>query len=208
MKSRTWMWMTVVYLFAALAMPVGMAAQDTPSQDPKPKHKQYKFIDLGTFGGPASYTLQNGNGPGSKVLNSRGTLAGWADTPVPDPYAPNCTNPDCFVSHAFRWDGGSPTDLGALPGVTSSAGYWINERGWIAGQSQNGAIDPLTGFPEGRAILWTDDKIIDLGTLGGGYESLATAVNNRGQVAGFALNLVPDPFFGTQIGRASCRERV
>ena len=198
MKSRTWMWTTVVSLFA-LALPVWTAAQDNPSQEHKSKHKQYKFIDLGTFGGPASYTLQNGNGPGSKVLNSRGTLAGWADTPVPDPYAPNCTNPDCFVSHAFRWDGGSPTDLGALPGVTSSAGYWINERGWIAGQSQNGAIDPLTGFPEGRAILWTDDKIIDLGTLGGGYESLATAVNNRGQVAGFALNLVPDPFFGTQV---------
>ena len=36
MKSRTWMWTTVLYLFAALAMPVCMAAQDNPSQD----HKQ------------------------------------------------------------------------------------------------------------------------------------------------------------------------
>ena len=36
MKSRTWMWMTVVSLFAALAMPVCMAAQDNPSQDHKP----------------------------------------------------------------------------------------------------------------------------------------------------------------------------
>ena len=55
MKSRTWMWTTVVYLFAALAMPVGMAAQDNPSQDHKPKHHQYKLIDLGTFGGPTSF---------------------------------------------------------------------------------------------------------------------------------------------------------
>ena len=38
MKSRTWMWMTVVSLFAALAMPVWTAAQDNPSQNPKPKH--------------------------------------------------------------------------------------------------------------------------------------------------------------------------
>ena len=36
MKSRTWMWMPVVSLFAALALPVGMAAQDNPT----PEHKQ------------------------------------------------------------------------------------------------------------------------------------------------------------------------
>jgi hypothetical protein len=52
MKSSTWMWTTVVYLFAALAMPAGMAAQDSPSQNNKPKHHQYKLIDIGTFGGP------------------------------------------------------------------------------------------------------------------------------------------------------------
>jgi Tol biopolymer transport system component len=33
MKSRTWMWTTVVYLLAALAMPLGMAAQDNPTKD-------------------------------------------------------------------------------------------------------------------------------------------------------------------------------
>jgi hypothetical protein len=28
MKSRTWMWMTVLYVFAALAIPVSTAAQE------------------------------------------------------------------------------------------------------------------------------------------------------------------------------------
>jgi probable HAF family extracellular repeat protein len=76
----------------------------------------------------------------------------------------------------------------------------MNARGWIAGFSENGAIDPLTLFPESRAVLWTDDQMIDLGTLGG-YESAGLSVNNRGQVTGFATNTIPDPFsgFGTQV---------
>jgi probable HAF family extracellular repeat protein len=194
MKFRTWMLTLLLALFDALAVPVGMAAQDNSSQDHKPKHHQYKLIDMGTFGGPASYTLNNGAGTGSRVLNNRGTLAGWADTSTPDPYAPNCSNPDCFVGHTFRWDDGVLTDLGALPGVNNSAGYGINERGWIAGVSENGAIDPLTQFPESRAVLWTDHQMINLGTLGG-YESLGIYVNDGGQVIGLAtINGTPDPY--------------
>ena len=51
-----------------------------------------------------------------------------------------------------------------------------------------------------HAVLWKDSQIVDLGTLEGGYESVAFTVNSRGQVAGVSQNLVPDPFdpFGTQ----------
>jgi hypothetical protein len=52
MKSRTWIWTTAVYLFAALATPVWTAAQDNQSQGQKHRHHQYTLIDLGTFGGP------------------------------------------------------------------------------------------------------------------------------------------------------------
>ena len=44
-----------------------------------------------------------------------------------------------------------------------------------------------------RAVVWKNGKIEDLGTFGGN-ESGATSVNNRGQVTGFALNDVPDPY--------------
>ena len=53
----------------------------------------------------------------------------------------------------------------------------------------------MTSLLEGHAVLWPKDhQIIDLGTVPGGTESLATSNNSRGQVVGFANNDVPDPF--------------
>jgi probable HAF family extracellular repeat protein len=157
-----------------------------------PPHHLYKLVDLGTFSGPQSYV----NFPDisyAQVLNNRGMVAGWADTPVPDPYPDFCFDGDCLVAHAFRWQRGVTSDLGVLPGGASSQGNWISGNGLITGISQNGEIDPLVpGFPELRAVLWKNGEITDLGTLGGGYESIATAVNSHGQVVGFATNTIPD----------------
>ncbi len=50
----------------------------------------------------------------------------------------------------------------------------------------------FAGLPELRAVLWQQGGITDLGTLEGGYQSYASAVNSRGQVVGAALNTVPD----------------
>jgi probable HAF family extracellular repeat protein len=197
MKSRIWMWITVVYWFTALAIPVGMSAQDNPS--PTHKHHQYKLIDIGTLGGPASY--YSAAGLGSQVLNDRETVTGYGDTPLPDPYSPNCWDEDCFLGRAFRWQNGVLTDLGALPGGSNSAVSGINARGWIAGFSQNGVIDPVTTLPAIRAVLWKQHKTIDLGTLGG-YLSNGVYVNDGGQVVGFAtFDAIPDPFspFGASV---------
>jgi len=155
-----------------MSAPLQLAAQQT----------RYKLIDLGTFGRPQSYVnIPNNYAP---VLNDRGTVAGWADTPTSDPYPnPNfCFNFDCLVSHAFRSRGGITTDLGALPGGASSAATWISSNGLIAGVSQNGQTDPSflpVLFPVSHAVLWKNGGITDLDTLRGGYESVALAVNNR-----------------------------
>jgi probable HAF family extracellular repeat protein len=186
MKFAKRMSITTMALFTLLAPQLHLAAQEHHSAN-----HHYKLVDLGTFGGPASY-FQNGF---DALLNNQGTAVGWADTSTTDPFPAFCFNPDCFVSHAFQWQNGVLTDLGALPGGVSSQAVWISANGLIAGNSQNGEGDPLfPGWGEFRAVLWKDGKIIDLGTLEGGYESFVSTVNSRGQVVGLAMNTVPDPF--------------
>ena len=170
-------------------------------------HHHYKVIDIGTFGGPSSYFddlhLTDNYGFNavfynfSQVLDRNGTFVGFADTAAPDPYSANpvfCYVPDCYVTHAYQWQNGETTDLGTLPGGASSAAFWINSNGLIAGNSENGEFDPVVpGLPELRAVIWKNGKIQDLGTLGGS-SSFSQALNDRGQVTGLALNGIPDPY--------------
>jgi probable HAF family extracellular repeat protein len=200
---------TAATAFLALLAGLGLPASSSPQviETNEPKHHHYQLIDIGTFGGPSSYFddlhltdnyfFNNVFYNFSQVLNSKGMLVGFADTSTPDPYSANpmfCYVPDCFVTHAYQWQNGVKTDLGTLPGGASSAAFWINSNGLIAGNSQNGQFDPvIPGLPELRAVIWTNGKIRDLGTLGGS-SSFSQSVNDRGQVTGLALNGISDPF--------------
>ena len=197
MKSRVCSSAISMTLFVAMAVPVQLAAQG--KQANHHKHHHYQLVDLGsTFGGPGSF-LDPGSGndfsPFVAVLNNRGTVTGFAETSISDPFAPICFW-NCLATHAFRArKNGVLTDLGTLPGDgNSSAPLWISANGLIAGLSENGETDPLySGLPEVRAVLWERGTITDLGTLpAGGYQSEANAVNSAGQVVGSALNTTPD----------------
>ena len=144
-----------------------------------------------------------------QTLNNAGTLAGWADTSELDPFGLSGNrwkllfqlrrNPLLCLSR-ISMAGRRQVRTPRLHKGLSSAAAWISANGLIAGTSQNGETDPLDpgspqNFPEDRAVLWRNGKIIDLGTLPeGGYESEAESVNSRGQVVGVATNTVPDAY--------------
>ncbi len=186
MNCKTWTRIIALTLFAALALPLPLAAQQHSA-----KHHQYKVVDLGTFGGPGSSVSGEVH-----ILTARGAVAGGADTTAANPN-PGCFNPfsggsDCSAQHAFQWRSGTLTDLGVLPGGSNSFPYGINAKGWVVGGSENGTFDAVLGIPEFDATLWRNGQITNLGTLGGN-ESLAGDVNSRGQIVGFSANAVPDP---------------
>ncbi|MFZ0800175.1 MAG: hypothetical protein WCA13_09460 [Terriglobales bacterium] len=202
MRSRCSNCFGVLTILVGLMVPAQLAAQDTGVG--KQGHHHYKLIDMGTLGGPSSYfdslnltdafLFQTVFYNIARVRNAKGIFVGFADTPTPDPYPSFCYVPDCYVTHAFQWRDGTKTDLGTLPGGSSSAAFSINSAGWIAGNSENGETDPLiSGLPEVRAVLWKDGQIRDLGTLGGST-SFSQAINDRGQITGLALSDVVDPF--------------
>src|SRR5215472_1492658 len=191
MKPRILSCVTAMTLLAALALPIRLAAQHQNAQ--QRAHPRYRLVDIGTFGGGQSAVFEF-----FRTLTKGGTLVGVAETSTPDPNYPNFSpligfgNPDPFIQHAFQWRNGVLTDLGAL--INSSQSVAVNGKGVTAGVSENGLIDPLNGLLAVHAVVWQDDQIIDLGTLGGGYESTANDINNRGQVVGASLNQIPDPF--------------
>jgi probable HAF family extracellular repeat protein len=177
---------------AILIVVVGMCLV-TSAQGQSLKHPRYKLVDLGTLGGPVSYGSVNGDG--GRLLNDRGVVSSYADTSNPDLNAPDfCYDADCLVGHAYRWKNGMMQDLGALDNRYGSAAGTINDLGWSVGQSQTGVFDPRFGFPQVLGVLWKGLKIMNLGVVPGGNDSLAISVNNSGQVVGISDNGVADPF--------------
>src|SRR5260370_5202353 len=92
-------------LIAGLGTGRGTAAQIETKQ-----HHHYKLVDLGTFGGPASYVNFFFN-----TLNNQGAVVGNAETTIPQP--PTTTGfpcPPVHVYQAFEWQARVVHHLGAL----------------------------------------------------------------------------------------------
>jgi hypothetical protein len=68
-------------LLSAMTISTHLSAQDSEGEHHKPKHHQYKLIDLGTLGGPDSGL----SGPQQRVLNSRGKFVAFANTGAANP---------------------------------------------------------------------------------------------------------------------------
>ena len=115
---------------------------------PPARHVRYRLVDLGTFGGGWSKTPF-----AQRALTRSGAVVGFAESDIPDPFAPNC-NPDCLVQQGFVWRHAVLTRLvGFFPNMESGA-QAANENEIVVGESQNGLVDPVSGAPTIHAALW------------------------------------------------------
>ena len=144
------------------------------------------MIDLGTLGGKNSY---------ANALNAKGATVGSSEAQAGN-------------FHAFLHFGEKMTDLGTLGGSWSLASG-INDRGWVVGQSDLPRPQPSLFEAKGRellekfvnvgsrdavfhACLWRNGTVADLNDLVGDLGnwdvlSGATAINSKGQIAGYGL---------------------
>ena len=153
--------------------------------------KSGKIIDLGTFGGTQSAAM---------ALNDLGQVIGGTLNNIDDPWAGQLptgfggvTFPGTTELRAFVWQNGKKRDLGTLGGPDAFA-YGINQLGQIAGESFTSSTpNETTSIPTVDPFLWTNGKMIDLGTLGGtiGY---SVWLNDWGQVIG-SSNLSGDQYY-------------
>jgi probable HAF family extracellular repeat protein len=189
MRSNQNICVAALALLAAPAFPIQLSAQ---------QYHHYKLIDMGTFGG----TISAINFPAdinNRAIGRRGTTVGFSETGVPRTAASNhliCGGDDGFgtnITHAFRWQNGI-VDLGALAPEEEncSNAYQVNAQGDVVGFSENGQVDPATGFNQSRAILWKHGQFHDLGSLGG-KQNEALEINNHDQIVGLSQNTVADP---------------
>lgn len=183
MKSRTLTCIITMMLFAEMAIPVRMSAQEQKQQ--KKELPRYTITELGTLGGTFSEAVG---------INNKSSVIGFS------------TLPGDRNVHAFLWRNGVMTDLRTLGGPNSATGNLgvgsfspFSERGAVGGEAETSTPDPngedfcffgthLICLP----FVWQDGLMTPLPTLGGN-NGAANEINNRGQVAGVAESTTPVP---------------
>lgn len=152
---------------------VGQA--ETPNSDPcSPFAQAVKAVIwqhgavqevLGSLGGTAAV---------ANAINDTGQVVGLS----------GCAAGNFF---AVLWNHGNPVNLGTLGGASGNIPFDINNQGQVVGQSD------LPGDTVHHAFLWQDGVMSDLGSLSVALPtSLASGINNRGQVVGFSEDAAAD----------------
>ena len=118
--------------------------------------------DLETLGGSASEGY---------AINQSGQMTGFAQ---------NARN-----DRAFRFSGGTLTDVGVLLGAAlpNSYGYGINDSGHIVGTAYNAS------YTVAHAFFYNGSAAVDIGSLGN-QGANGSAINNNDQLTGYSTTSV------------------
>ena len=157
----------------------GLWAQQHPAgTQPLAAPTQYNVIDLGTLGG--TFSIAYG-------INDRGEVDGFS------------TIPGDGSTHAFVLKSGVMIDLGTLGGPNSLSYQGPSNPGQATGLAETSMLDPngedFCGFGTNLICLgfsWQNSVMTPLATLGGN-NAQGGAINNLGQIAGYAENNTSDP---------------
>ena len=137
-------------------------------------------IDLGTLGGPNSWTNFGG-------INDSGVVVGLAETAVPDPNGEDiCGFGTHLTCRPFIWQNRHMSGLPTLGGNNGQASA-INKSGQIAGYAEN-TVPDFGCLPKRitAGVLWEKGVAQALPPVGTDPDSQAIGVNNKGQIVGYS----------------------
>ena len=129
--------------------------------------------------------LPGGNNSFATGANNRGQVVGWAENGIFDPTC--VANNQVLQFRPVYWQArnGAITELPTLTGDSSGAVTAINERGRMVGIS--GDCDQAVGRRTARnAVVWYKGRVRSLGDFEAEYWNTPTAINQRGDIIGFA----------------------
>jgi probable HAF family extracellular repeat protein len=145
------------------------------------------FINLGfvwEMGEMRGLPTLGGNNGFATGANNRGQVVGWAENTCHDP---TCVPPQVLQFRPVVWelDPDQAHELPLIPGDTSGAATAINDKGQVVGIS--GICDQAVGRHTAKhAVLWDNGEVTDIGDLGAEFWNTPTAINQHGDVVGFA----------------------
>lgn len=144
--------------------------------------------EMPTLGGTHSFAAD---------VNARGEVVGWAENEVVDA---TCTPPPAGTQvlqfRAVRWDprSGELEELAPVAGDSVSSATALNNGGQVVGISGDCGV-AVGGVSARNAVLWeADGTLTNLGNLGTDQWNTPLAINERGEVVGFAG--LPSGFLG------------